>query len=353
MTGVALYYPYIHVRSEHWLKLALLYWESIRRIVPRDFRPEHDQEYGNTVAVAEGLVENTSPEKDLASAADRFRTTVLAQLRQERELGATPIAAKLREASDTPGPRLDYEMHPEKLAPTLITELRDLELAADTTGPDLVMRRDVAIAYMLCLAQVMSDRLQAEPVTHDPTIAQLASAFSFQPDETQGIPALVTLDLPFPNADALATIPWPKLLKFRTDHEQQRLEFRSTITEVIAKIPRDADPEAIEDTLKTERKRLKHALREHEQAMDRLVTSTAASSFQIGIPTLFVKGLEATTMPKESVLALTATAVVMMGVGWWARYQGERAKLLASPYQYLLSAKRLVRPSRWRRRTTG
>jgi hypothetical protein len=34
---IGLYYPYIHFRDENWLKLALIYWSRIARIVPEGF----------------------------------------------------------------------------------------------------------------------------------------------------------------------------------------------------------------------------------------------------------------------------------------------------------------------------
>jgi hypothetical protein len=36
----ALYYPYIHIRSEHWLKATLLYAPAVKRIVPEQYMPE-------------------------------------------------------------------------------------------------------------------------------------------------------------------------------------------------------------------------------------------------------------------------------------------------------------------------
>jgi hypothetical protein len=36
----ALYYPYIHIRSEHWLKATLLCAPNVRRIVPSSYEPE-------------------------------------------------------------------------------------------------------------------------------------------------------------------------------------------------------------------------------------------------------------------------------------------------------------------------
>src|SRR5882762_5637745 len=41
MQQPGLYYPYIHVRDEAWLKAAALYWPSLRRIVPWGYR-KHD-----------------------------------------------------------------------------------------------------------------------------------------------------------------------------------------------------------------------------------------------------------------------------------------------------------------------
>src|SRR5688572_25100741 len=41
MNEYALYYPYIHIRDESWLKAAMLYWPGIGRFRPRDY-PTHD-----------------------------------------------------------------------------------------------------------------------------------------------------------------------------------------------------------------------------------------------------------------------------------------------------------------------
>lgn len=44
----ALYYPYIHIRSENWLKFAILAFQSVKRIVPSRYEltdPERIQAY--------------------------------------------------------------------------------------------------------------------------------------------------------------------------------------------------------------------------------------------------------------------------------------------------------------------
>lgn len=41
--GHALYYPYIHIQSEEWLKQAYLFWDKISRIVPASVTPDDER----------------------------------------------------------------------------------------------------------------------------------------------------------------------------------------------------------------------------------------------------------------------------------------------------------------------
>ncbi len=54
MQRPGLYYPYIHVRDEAWLKAAALYWPSIRRLVPNRYR-KHDNPTAYRLAEAQVL----------------------------------------------------------------------------------------------------------------------------------------------------------------------------------------------------------------------------------------------------------------------------------------------------------
>ena len=40
MQTIGLYYPFIRFRSENWLKVALLYWPKIARILPNDYNEQ-------------------------------------------------------------------------------------------------------------------------------------------------------------------------------------------------------------------------------------------------------------------------------------------------------------------------
>ncbi|MCY0926943.1 DUF6236 family protein [Streptomyces sp. H27-H1] len=52
MRQTGLYYPYVHVQDDIWMKTAALYWSQLARVVPRDY-PVRDSETGK--ALADGL----------------------------------------------------------------------------------------------------------------------------------------------------------------------------------------------------------------------------------------------------------------------------------------------------------
>ena len=37
MQEPGLYFPFVHIRDDDWLKMAVLYWPSVRRLVPADY----------------------------------------------------------------------------------------------------------------------------------------------------------------------------------------------------------------------------------------------------------------------------------------------------------------------------
>ncbi|MFD3969929.1 DUF6236 family protein [Streptomyces cyaneofuscatus] len=52
MRQIGLYYPYVHVQNNDWMKVAALYWPQLARVVPRGY-PIRDSETGK--ALADGL----------------------------------------------------------------------------------------------------------------------------------------------------------------------------------------------------------------------------------------------------------------------------------------------------------
>src|SRR4051794_30939799 len=55
-----LYYPYIHIRNDSWLKAAALYWKRMDRIVPHDY-PTKDSRTARMLRGELGFIEGRRP----------------------------------------------------------------------------------------------------------------------------------------------------------------------------------------------------------------------------------------------------------------------------------------------------
>ena len=107
-TGVALYYPYIHILNRGWLKQALLYWDYVRRIVPDGF-PTHDDSEIQHATEAE-LLRATSPKPYLKQTAKRIKEKIPALVEQLRYRGES-LAVEDTETSED----LNRHIHLKKL----------------------------------------------------------------------------------------------------------------------------------------------------------------------------------------------------------------------------------------------
>jgi Family of unknown function (DUF6236) len=72
---IGLYYPYIHIREEAWLKAAALYWPGLARIVPHYYTPA-DTTTGRELNDALGFFTNVDPTPAAAAVADAFVRTI-------------------------------------------------------------------------------------------------------------------------------------------------------------------------------------------------------------------------------------------------------------------------------------
>jgi hypothetical protein len=119
----ALYYPYIHIRSEHWLKATLLCVPVVKRIVPETYTPEDRQEIVRYTKI-EGphghLLQTVS---SYSPAADEAQHRLLERLRQHED----EIVAQFTRAR-APVPD-EYWVHDAKFNGSMIEYLRSKDLA--------------------------------------------------------------------------------------------------------------------------------------------------------------------------------------------------------------------------------
>lgn len=125
----ALYYPYIHIRSEHWLKATLLCVPSVKRIVPTEYVPEDRSnilKYTQLKGPHGFLLQAVRSDSTASRAAQR-------RLTQKVEQHIDTIKA-LYQRSTAPGPDR-YWIHDQKLSYALRNHLQQHELAWDSHDP--------------------------------------------------------------------------------------------------------------------------------------------------------------------------------------------------------------------------
>lgn len=119
----ALYYPYIHIRSEHWLKATLLCVPTVKRIVPQNYVPEDDPQIVRYTEITgpHGALLQAVPA--YSHAADRAQRHLLDKLRMHED------EIKLKYGrSQSPSPD-DYWVHDAKFNNELLEYLSMHDLA--------------------------------------------------------------------------------------------------------------------------------------------------------------------------------------------------------------------------------
>lgn len=173
----ALFYPWIDIEDEGWLKASLLYWDSVRTIVPESIDAPYSTEIGKELANAGFLVplRVQSGMDEIEELAD----DVLSYLGSAE--GAELLIAGLGDGRhDIHVDKLSHrigrlaEMHPEKLPYEIRHMLRDFQVSSERGGEWVNVNDGFANFYMTLLANRLSDRVGARLVTSLPTADRLA-----------------------------------------------------------------------------------------------------------------------------------------------------------------------------------
>ena len=125
----ALYYPYIHIRSEHWLKATLLCVPAVTRIVPEDYIPEDSPSINKYVQLTgpNGALLQVVPAGSPGAFAAQGR--LLNKLRQHED-------EILRRFHRSLAPRRDrYWIHIAKFNGELLDYLEERKLAWQSLDP--------------------------------------------------------------------------------------------------------------------------------------------------------------------------------------------------------------------------
>jgi hypothetical protein len=272
----ALYYPYIDVKNERWLRSAALFWDSIRTIVPESYRKPYSSAFARELA-NEGVLEPVRVSSDIEEI-ESLTDTVLDFLTDPASAGVM-LGTECHPAQIIGSKKMLRELvdiHPEKL-PYMIRS--QLDRAINDEGWYEVAP-GFANFYMTLLASRIADRLGLGLVTESSTADQLALAvhkgkpLGFNDSDLsgrrrsgrhyeafgprRGLPREVApgllIDLVVKGIELPRELPVKDLLKFKKDHRDELALFRREVSKLTTDLPNDACVEALRQAVPTNTK---------------------------------------------------------------------------------------------------
>jgi Family of unknown function (DUF6236) len=355
----ALYYPYIDIQNERWLRSAALFWDSIRSIVPDSVRDPYSSDFARELS-DEGALEPIRVMSDMDEV-DSLTDTVLDFLndptaaavmldtdaRPNQPLHREKMPRQLREL---------VEIHPEKLPYVIRSQLRD----ALNDGGWYEVEPGFANFYMTLLATKLAERLRLGLVTESNSADQLAIAVHkghplasyFGPRRpgrhyeatgprrrlpTALAPGLL-IDLVLQSIELPEDVSARSVLRFKRDHREELAVFRREVSRLTNDIPTDMSVEAlrqlIHDQYEAEVAPAMRSLRQslRSQGWEAALNGLLKVSFFSAAPTsaAILAGVPGTVaLLAGAGVSLTASAVLLMD-------QRQRTRL-DTPYSYLLS----------------
>ena len=367
--STALYYPWIDVQDEGWLKTAVLYWDSVRTIVPesiakpystRTARALQDSNFLIPLRVQSEMEEIESLTEDMVSYLDsnegaEFLVT-----------GGMPDGTRVHLDKFPHEFRQLAHMHPEKL-PWKIRHLLD-RVVHSRSGEWLNVDDRFADYYMTLLATRLSDRVGAALLTPLPVAERLALAARLDaqlagvvPDAIWGrershlefeamgrrrqVPRTLAQGLLAHLAIERIAIdpgtPIAALLKFKSGHADELARFRTNIEKLTSAISSDLPTEAmrqrVADIYDNE---MQPALSDLRKALDgRKIRWLGDGLLKIA----FLSASASSMLVKTGLsvpMALLAGAGLSLVVSR-ATYNVDRAESLRSnPYSYLMAVRK-------------
>lgn len=378
MQQPGLYFPYVHIRDEQWLKVAALYWPSIRRIVPDGYR-KHDSPTAGALADAGILTDERprySPVWELAEAVRENADQLMERYSLKR---AVRDWDGRRWAEESPPcdrrPQLGW-IHILKAPPGLVRALRELGLVDVQSAPREHEGGDrgswigfhpvLAGAYMTALAADMSAERHFHPLTDQvdlsgatPNGPESAIRLLLGPQaartvqdrllvERLGVETYVMLAMQYARPKDVADAPIEKIIECRMAMADELHKFRDYVSS-------QRDELAALAGVPDERRRLEeftaHVERTIEAPLRQLERGLALHKLE---PTrsMLLAGSWAPPAAATAALDVAGAAKIAAGVGavaavggaWWQVRTMRTSARATSPVGYLLDARDHLSP---------
>lgn len=371
-----LYFPFIHVRDDEWLKTAALYWPSIRRLVPRPYS-KHDSPTARIFSEA-GILRDEEP-RDLGDfMAWKLLDTVKENAdRLTRDFSveraiATWDGPEWGEGSGQGRARELGWIHVTKFPPGLGDFLVERGLADRWRGDDpygdrwMGLHPALAGAYMTALAGYVSEQAYLQPLTDQADLrvatpnsdvqAAISLLLGRTPDDLReggryapDVDGYIMLALHYARPENLAAIDAEKIVQCREDLREELENFwryigsqRAELAELTAIPLKSRKLEAFakhaEQTIERPLRNLEKGLRLHrlETTRSMLMAGSLAPPLAAGAALSFLGA--------PSVATTATGAIAAIGTAWWKVKDTRQRAKADSPVGYLLDVRDQLTP---------
>lgn len=252
---LALYYPWIDITNEDWLKSAVLYWDKIRTVVPESIKTPystrtalelHDVGILTPLRVQSDMEEIQSLTDDVVKYLDKPETAeffLADELRPQMLIHTDKLSMSVQRLAS---------IHPEKLSSEVRYALENSKVLSGQSGGWYEVDARFADFYMTLLATRLSERVGAGLLTDRPTNNKLAISVKLDASldnqvsqmrkrireydaygQREIAPATLAqgmlVDLILQRIRIAPETPVNKIIKFRRKHADELGRFRSKI----------------------------------------------------------------------------------------------------------------------------
>jgi len=402
MRDIALYYPYIHVRDDAWLKAAALYWPRIARLAPTGY-PKHDSETARRLSGELDFILNIQPRRYSGWVADEFlefirknRVTlqsryslpntvelkdpyeeVEAQIaasmrRGSADLHPAGVSISIRDISQHPQPPNPYDgnrnigwIHIEKLTDHLVQELIRTGLGVPAYPDWVIVAPGLAAVYTAALAERVASSNDLAVVTDSPSAYGILNGWDIETlarvlleDDDQSEPGLdadevgalyATLAVRTVVPAKIDDIPVDKIIKARRKLAAEFDAFRdhlNALADRLADLGRIKDASVLQARLDLMIDRdLRRPIDKLDRTLRRLDLEPAQAIFglkSLELPAAAAAAASVVALPPGiGEAGLVAARLVRSGIETRAR---RRQALESSPAGYLLGLHKLLTP---------
>ncbi len=342
----ALYYPYIHIKDDGWLKTAALFYDGLCRIKPDNLKTQ-DSSTAKALADACGFFEDVSPATATSAIKEPFLDFAIRHLQDagQREKLNPEIRGAFAD---------DSGIHGDKVLPEVAKQLRTLGLLKRAKRKGWYeLEPSTAAMYMTFLANEIARQKGIAVVTDDPAYTPLLHGAMEESTEFLAINrggdaafalAGIVLKEQVPDPRSIRDTPVAKIIEFRRKHDAERQRFMDAVRDLGGDLSSDISAGQLRQRMEEKAAKVRVASNEYRLALTGSKIKVGSSLMGLSVPAWIghldkVLPLSGEPLVVGTLLIGGIYGVIKLGESAFEVYRVRRT----SPWSYVHSLKRQFR----------